>query len=211
MKKTLLLIILLKTIITPACVKAQTYALSINSSTLGINLEGIRSFGPRYNARVGFTCFSYKYSDGDNKDYYLGSDIKMSSVSAIFDWFPYEGIFHLSGGLFINFNEVNALLTPKESHDVGGRIYSPEMLGNLSADLRFNKITPYIGIGFGNANGPDSGFSFNAGAVYHGPPGVKLSADGLLEPSTEQAPIIEDNISWFKFYPVISLGYIFKF
>jgi len=85
------------------------------------------------------------------------------------------------------------------------------MLGNLSADVRFNKITPYIGFGFGNADGPGSGFSFNAGAIYHGPPGVKLSADGLLEPSTEQAPIIEDNINWFRFYPVISLGYIYKF
>ena len=211
MKSKLFLTLLFSVLLNPTPISAQTYALSINSSTLGINLEGIRSFGPRYNARVGFACFSYTYSDGDNKDYSLGADIKMSSVSAIFDWFPYEGIFHLSGGLIINFNEVNALLTSKESHDVGGRIYTPEMLGNLSADVRFNKITPYIGIGFGNANGPGSGFTFNAGAIYHGSPCVKLSADGLLEPSTEQAPIIEDNISWFKFYPVISLGYIYKF
>ncbi|MBT4485577.1 MAG: hypothetical protein HOC71_18065, partial [Candidatus Latescibacteria bacterium] len=55
-----------------------------------------------------------------------------------------------------------------------------------------------------------SGFTFDVGALYHGAPKVSLKTDGLLEPSAKQAPIVEENISWFQFYPVISIGYIYK-
>ena len=194
----------------PAAAHAQNFAISVKTSTLGISLEGIRSFGPRYNARIGYSYFTYRHNDRGT-DYILDADITMSAASAMFDWFPFEGIFHLSGGAFINLNDVQAVMTPNGSHDVGGRTYTPKMLGSLTADVVFNRVSPYLGFGFGNANGTDSGFTFDVGFLYHGSPGVHLEAEGLLEPSTEQEPIIEDNISWFQLYPVISIGYVYKF
>ena len=204
------LVLLVITVISPIAF-AQTYSLSIKPSTLGIVIEGIRSLSPRFDARVGFAYYTYTYSEKDNSDYTLNADIKTSAVSAIIDWFPRESIFHLSAGFMYNLNGADAVLKSKNSHEVGGRTYTPAKLGNLFARVEFNKVVPYLGMGFGNGNDSHSGFTFDIGAFYQGPPRVKLRADGLLIPSTEQAPIVEDNISWFKLYPVVSFGYIYNF
>jgi hypothetical protein len=207
--KNYLFIITVITLI-PFTAQAQNYAVALKPGTSGIGIEAIRSFGQLYNVRFGYSYFNYDYRYEDSDDYIMDSTVFISSVSAIFDWFPFERVFHISAGIFVNMNDVDAVLSPKESHDVGGRIYTPEMLGSLTANIDFNKAAPYFGIGFGNGYGKKSGFTFDVGALYHGAPKVSLKTDGLLEPSAKQAPIVEENISWFQFYPVISIGYIYK-
>jgi len=48
-------------------------------------------------------------------------------------------------------------------------------------------------------------------AVYQGVPKAKLTVQEPLESSAEQESLIENNIEWFRFYPVISLVNSFKF
>ncbi|MCK5591624.1 MAG: hypothetical protein KAI72_06690, partial [Candidatus Pacebacteria bacterium] len=90
-----------------------------------------------------------------------------------------------------------------------------EELGNLKANIKFNKVAPYIGLGFGNPTAGDSGFgfTFDLGTMYQGGAVVDLTADGLLAPTAaeDQERLIEDNLSWFKWFPVISLGLTYKF
>lgn len=98
------------------------------------------------------------------------------------------------------------------SHEVNGRVYTPELLGNLSAKVGFNTVAPYVGVGFGFVHpGTGLGYMFDIGALYQGPPRVDLSASGLLKPSEEQEPVIENNIKWFSFYPVVSFGLLYVF
>lgn len=186
---------------------AQTWGTVLRTGTNGVSLEVVRSFGLRFNARVGGSYFTYSYTDTGSKDYIMDADLRFSSVTAMVDWFPRRGIFHFTGGVIYNLNDADAVMIPKESHDVGGRTYTPEMLGTLSAAFGFKPVAPYLGIGFGNAH-VSSGFVFDIGIMYQGPPSVDLTANRLLEPSTEQAPIIEKNLEWFRLYPVVSLGYV---
>ena len=197
--------------LSPANIKAQNYAISLKTGTLGIGLEGMRFFGSGYAARIGFAYFSYSPPDLDGDEYTSAADLKFSSVSTLADWFPFEGAFHFTGGVIFNFNEAEVILIPSKSYNIGGRIYTPEMLGNLSANVGFYKFAPYLGFGLRNGNVKGLGFTCDIGAFYHGPPSIDLTASRLLEPSTEQAPIIEDNIKWFSFYPVITLGLIYTF
>jgi len=192
----------------PGSINAQTWALAFKPGTLGVGAEVIRSFGPYVNVRVGGAALNVDYKDENSNEYVLDADIRVAGVSALVDWYPQGGVFHLTGGIMMKLNSVKALLTPKKSYDIGGRIYTPEMLGSLTADVDFTSAAPYLGFGFGNAHGSDSGFTFDMGVIYHGPPSVVLTADGLLEPSTEQAPRIEDNLDWFKLYPYVSIGYL---
>jgi len=189
---------------------AQTWGTVLRTGTTGVSLEVVRSFGLRFNARVGGSYFTYSFTDTGNKDYIMDADIQLSSATAMVDWFPRRGIFHFTGGVIYNLNDAKAVMTPKESHDVGGRTYTPEMLGTLSAAVGFNPVAPYLGIGFGNTH-VSSGFIFDIGVIYQGSPSVDLTASSLLEPSTEQAPIIENNLEWFRLYPVVSIGYALVF
>ena len=206
-----LLIIFCFIMLTSNGIHAQNYSVSLTSGTMGIGIEGMRSFGPGYAARAGFAGISYSRSGYNGADYIMDADLTLSSISILADWFPFKGVFHFTYGLIYNINEAEATLTPSESHNVGGRIYTPEKIGNLTAKVGFNKIAPYLGIGYREGNTSGLGFTFDAGLFYHGYPHVDLTASGLLEPSTEQAPIIEDNIKWFSFFPVISFGLTYTF
>ncbi len=214
MKKLLAGAFLLFFITCTTALYAQDYAASLKVSSLGISAEGIRSIGPSFNARLGISVFSYTYDGGGGtEDYSYSANLKLLSFSILGDWFPFQNFFRISGGFFVNLNKGDMTLNPAKTYTVGGSVYTPEKLGNLSAVIDFNKIAPYLGIGIGNPTAGPSGFDFSLdiGTYYQGSPNVDLSATGLLQPSAEQGPIIEDNLKWFKFYPVLSLGISYKF
>ena len=194
-------------------IHAQGFAAGIKVSTLGIQVEGIKSLSKSFNGRVGIAFFSYNLTGGGGtEDFEYEGDLKLMSVSLLADYFPFQNWFRITGGALINLNKGELTMTPTQSYMVGGVLYTPEMLGEVSADVKVNVLSPYIGIGIGNPTvGKGVGFSLDIGGVYQGKPSVEMDADGLLEPSAEQAPIIEDNLSWFQFYPVVSLGITIKF
>lgn len=197
-------------------ISAQDYAAAVKVSSLGFSAEVIRSFGEQLNVRAGFAVFSISLDGGGGKeDYTYTADAKLSSFSAIADYFPFGGIFRISAGALVNLNNATTILTPTKTYTIGKDEYTPEKLGNLDAKIDFNPVAPYIGIGWGNPTTGDPGLSvtFDIGTMYHGAPSVDLTAKGLLEPSAsqDQEDLITSNLDWFKWYPVISLGLNYKF
>lgn len=195
---------------------AQEWATAVKISTLGGNVEVYRSFGDQFNAHVGFNYFTLDQDITGEEDYDATFSVGLMSISALGDYFPFESSgFRLTAGVFINLNQIDATLTPKDEYTVGGDVYTPDDLGTLDANISFNKIAPYIGLGFGNPTGGDSGlgFTFEIGTFYQGGSIVDLTATGLLEPSAaqDQEQKFEENLSWFKWYPVVSLGLTYKF
>lgn len=196
---------------------AQNYGVALKVSTLGFTVEGMRSFNPNLNARVGFALFSYSFNGGGgtSDDYSYNAKLGLSSINILADYFPWGSGLKLTGGFLINLNKISTELTPTKTYIVGGDIYSPENLGKMNADIKFNTFSPYFGIGFGNplAEGKKLGFAFDIGTIYHGSPRVDLSANGLLEPSAspEQEEKLAENISWFKWFPVVSFSLTYQF
>lgn len=194
----------------------QEYAAGLKLSTLGVSAEGIRSFGDNFNVKIGLSFMSFSYNGGSDKDdYKYKADLSLLGVSALADWFPFQNGWRLTGGLILNLNKTEAILTPSKTYIVGGDHYTPEKLGNVDVEIKMNKVAPYLGFGFGNPVAGESGlkFTFDLGTYYHGSPKATLSADGLLSPSAapDQEEKLTSNISWFKFYPVLSFGLIYKF
>ncbi|MFC1607926.1 hypothetical protein ACFL47_08145 [Candidatus Latescibacterota bacterium] len=192
---------------------SQSYAVTLRPSTLGISIEGIRSINRYVDARIGASYWALNYKGGEAEDdYFVDGDFRLGSISALVDWYPNRAAFHLTTGVMVNLNSMDALMTPSSSHVVSGRTYTPEMLGNLSAEVGFNRVAPYLGMGISFIHpGSGIGYMLDIGVMYHGQPQVDLSADGLLEPSAEQGSVIENNLSWFSIYPVISFGLLYMF
>jgi len=216
MNKKSLLFIMLFFALSSSAIVAQDWAVAAKVSTLGGNLELYRSFGNQFNAHVGVNYFGLKQDLEETDDYKAEAEVGLFSLSALGDYFPFQSSsFRITAGLYFNLNEIDAVLTPVESYEVGGDVYTPEDLGTLDANIKFNPIAPYIGLGFGNPAGGDSGFgfSFDIGSMYQGGSIVNLTAEGLLAPSAaeDQEKLIEDNLSWFNWYPVVSLGLSYKF
>ena len=58
------------------------------------------------------------------------------------------------------------------------------------------------------------GFICDIGVIYHGTPHVSFTATGTgIDPADveEEKKKLKDNIEDFRFYPVITLGLIYKF
>ena len=210
--KTILISLFL--IALPAAAIAQSFAVKGNAGSLGIGGEAVFSLNESFNVRAGANVFDFSYyhetSQGDEYD--IDANLHLNSISALIDWYPFQNGIRLAGGIVHNRNEVKSVLIPKQSHQVGGDIYSPEELGNVEADFRFPDFAPYFAIGLGNPfQGSRFGVNADIGILYQGDPKVDMRAEGLLAPSANQAEIIEQNISWANIYPAVTLSLYYRF
>ena len=147
------------------------------------------------------------------------ADAHFESVPILLDLHLFHGGFRITGGVFYNKNELDiSAFVPAGQEFGGGTTPAPTTIsGNVSWSREF---APYLGVGWGNAAevDPDSsfsvGFSLDIGAFYQGSPDVLLSeSSGLANPADVEAERaqIEDDLSGFKFYPVVTLGIHIRF
>ncbi len=196
---------------------AQDIATSINLGTTGVGLKVHYAISDQFNLQTGFSYLStqYKMEESGGDAYKADADIDLSTINFLADYYPFETSLRVSAGVFINLNAIDSKMTPVETYTVGEDVYTPDILGNLDAELKFSKFAPYIGLGIGNPASGEPGlkFLFDIGAFYHDAPQVELGAQGMLSPSAapDQEQKLEDNISWFKWYPVLSVGLAYKF
>jgi hypothetical protein len=207
----------------------------VKASTLGVGGEVAVPVTYRSNLRLGFNLFNY--SDTFTKDgvNYKGT-LNLRSVQAMYDIFLLGGL-HLSPGVLLyNGNNMTA-----SANVPGGRTFTLNNVNYLSdpanpvtgtGKLAVYKAAPMLLLGFGNLV-PRSHRHFSAsmevGAVYQGPPRVTLNLggnvcdpNGFICTSVSSDPTVQRNIvaeqnklnksaSPFRFYPIISFGFGFKF
>jgi len=210
MKKVLFALIVF---IMPYSIYGQSIAIKGNVGTMGGGIEGVVGLHEKVNARIGGNLFSYSYlyETGSDDEFDLDASLELESISALLDWHPFGSAIRITSGVIYNNSAVNVGLLPKQSYSVGGDTYSPEELGNLDAQLSFNRFAPYVALGFGNTfTGSRFGMNTDIGMIYTGSPNVAMSADGLLEPSAEQAPILQENLSWAQMSPVVTVSLYYR-
>ena len=216
--------------------ESHRVGISFKTSLLGMGADVAIPVTQRSNVRVGFSTFNY--SRGFDKDGvgYTG-ELGLHSVQALYDFFPFAGGFHISpGALIYNGNGVSAkaAVPGGSSFSLGGSDYvssaSNPVTGN--GKIQFNKAAPMFLIGFGNLARRSErhfGMTFDIGAVYQGSGRMSLNLAGSACDSTgincqsiASDPTIQSNIlaeqnkinhsiAPYKFYPVISIGFGYKF
>ncbi len=195
-------------------IMAQEYAASLKVGTQGVSLQAYRSLTSRFNVSLGAGILSFNANNVEQtSDYRVDGKLSLSNVFALADWFPFENNLRVTGGLVVNLNKVSAVITPTVTKKTGNIEYTPEKLGNVAADISFQKVAPYLGVGLGNPTSGSSGlgFTFDLGAFYQGKPQATMTGTKLLAPMDSQGPQLQDNLKWFQFYPVLSVGISYKF
>jgi hypothetical protein len=99
-------------------------------------------------------------------------------------------------------------------------------LATLTARLRFREVAPYLGVGWGNKPKRNRKllYSIDLGVMFIGKPRVDLALSGLLVnevnqyfPSELEAYVseekrkLEEELSHYRYYPVISIGLWYRF
>ena len=127
------------------------------------------------------------------------------------------GGLRLSGGARIAASDLSASGQLAQSVEIGDEIYTPSEVGTLTGAIVTQTVAPYFGIGFGNVALSRVGFFADIGFALHGSPELTLTAsEGSLasDPAfgadlDREAQSFEDDIDWYTFYPVLSLGVSF--
>jgi hypothetical protein len=194
-------------------------AATLKAGTLGLGLELSGGPGNYVNARAGVNYFDYDYSDEyESIDYNL--ELELRSIAALLDWHPVGGSFRLTSGMLFNQNELAAVAKPSEFYDIDGTEYPAALVGDLKGDIGFDDYAPYVGLGWATDNGGDGGFgmSVDLGVAYQGSPDVRLTASGPLagDPVFQadleaERQALADDLEDYKYYPVVALGFNYRF
>jgi hypothetical protein len=204
----------------------------------GIGVEAATSITQKSNVRGGFNFFSYTFDQTkNNTDYSL--QLKLRSVQATYDWFPFGGGFHLSPGVLLyNGNQVSGTVLDAggSSFKLGGTTYTSKtgdpVTGTAAIALNSYKASPMFLVGWGNLlkrGGGHFSVDFELGVVLSGTPKTTLALTGSACPGNQQVAClnaatdptvqasilsqqtkINNSISFLRATPVISFGFGYK-
>lgn len=197
------------------------HSFGLNLGTHGIGLDYARNMTEKITLRGRFQALPFKFEDFtsltlNGKPTIIDANVKIHNVSVLADWYPFQNSsFKLIGGVsyFLN-NEVSSDILVNETVNLGEGgefVFTPEDLGRISVDVEWNKIAPFVGLGFGRAV-PNKvvALSVEAGAFYVGEPKVSMTAEGLLAGTAESANDLEEAISTYSFIPQINARIAFR-
>ena len=198
--------------------------LTVKGGTLGGGVEISASFLENTRLRGGVNYLPGYTFDSTISDIDYEFDTEFNSFSLLLDWHPFSGAFFLSGGAFINNNSISAEGTIDEGIIPSAfSAYSHYVdMVSVSGDIEFATIAPYVGLGWRSNNGePGWGFACELGVLFQGEPEVNnLRANGPIDINSneavqqflaEQKSEIEDELEFFRYYPVASLMLTYNF
>lgn len=210
----------------PFAACADGLGVSGKVGTLGVGADLTASLSDdTLTGRIGFNQFKFsKTSVQSTVTYNL--DLKLQTFEALADWYPFQGTFRTTLGLMYNNNKMDMTGIPTSgSYTVNGVTYPASDVGSLNGNVTFNKIAPYLGIGWGNpvASGKGWGFVADIGVLFQGTPRVNLNA--VCNPAIAGTPTCTQlqsdtqaevnktrfSLSNFNKYPVASAGLSYQF
>jgi hypothetical protein len=199
------------------------YAVALKGGTTGAGVEITTPILENINLRVGINGYNYSTSGSkSNIDYDI--DLKLLTVDLLADYYPIKSSqFRLTGGIMYNGNKLDMTgnAASAGTFTFNGVSYTTAQVGSVDATVDFNKIAPYLGIGWGNAV-KSAGWNFIAdlGVMFQGTPKSDISVNTTLTGATRTALLnnvaaeqskLDDDLSGYEYYPVATVGVSYRF
>lgn len=204
---------------------ADDFAVSGKLGTLGLGVEVTKSFSESITGRVGLNGSNYNKT-GTESGVEYDFKLKLQTVSALADWYPWQGAFRGTVGLVYNNNKMDFSAKPSSgNYTINDKSYTAAEVGSLNGGIKFDNVAPYIGIGWGNpvAKEKDWGFVVDLGLLAQGSPKASMSVTcgsaivgtakctSLNTDADAERQQMESALNDFKWYPVASIGISKKF
>ncbi len=192
-------------------------AVSVHGGTAGFGVGLSKSIVRQVAVRAGVNRFTYNgtlKSGKDTDELQLGFDytINLSSVNLLADYYPFKRAgFRITAGAYYNLNEITFFGKPTKDVRFNDVVFTIDQVGTVDGKANFNRIAPYAGIGWGHPFLRNRlKFMADLGVFYQQSPQLAFNTTGMLEPSSDQGPIIENNLKPLKYYPIVSIGFSYN-
>lgn len=168
----------------------------------------------RLNGRVGGRYVAYRklvrIETAPESYLTIAPDFVIGIAQADLKWYPFRSssIFVAAGLGYTWHPNIGLVITANNTLNLGGLELTPEDVGTISLGVRWHPVVGYAGWGFGRAIPRRRfGVGFEMGVYYLGRPTVQLDYEGFLETTnlSEQVPIVERNLSNYRYLPSLSL------
>lgn len=196
----------------------HNFGVGVKAGTLGLGVEGTWRPLPYLDVRVGAN--QYDYTDTDTQanilyDYEVNLDNYYVTGNFRFPLSP----FRVTAGVYSNGNEANLVSADNGAIViVGGDPYPSAAVGTVTSRAFFDSTSPYFGVGYDFSLFGKVGMNLDFGVLWQGSANVDIAADGFLaNDPTFQASLeaerqeLEDEISDYEIWPVVSLGFVVNF
>lgn len=198
---------------TTATSSKNHFGLAIKGGTWGYGGDIIWSFHPKFDIRLGGTHSTAKLNQVEG-DLSVDHDYKLTQFNLLADY-NLNSWMHLTAGIIYSLeNEENAVAISIKSVDFGEVTVSPERLGTIVSTTTWNRVAPYIGLGFGRTISPNKvvGFTVEFGTFYMGKPTVKMNGTGMIGPTANEqnSNQLSENMSEIQFFPVLNFSLSFR-
>jgi hypothetical protein len=215
--------------------RGSRFALAFETSTLGLGPRAAIRLHNHLNLRIGASAFDFRRNVADG-DIVYDAVFRLRSLNFIADWFPTSKGLHISPGVLVyNRNRVSATAAMPVGKVLSAGtetfVSDPQnpIVGNARSNIR--AISPMVLFGFGNLlpRAGHIGFSFDFGVVFQGTPVTTVTLAGsacdvsqihcqdIAKDRSIQSEIdagrktMQDDLSFMRFYPVISVGVGYRF
>jgi hypothetical protein len=203
---------------------AADFGVGVKAGTLGLGLEGRWDPPvPWFDLRVGINQYDYD-ANGDYSGITYGATLALDNYYLTGNLkFPVSP-FRFTVGAFSNGNELQmrSLETDTGFIEIGGVPFPTSEVGSLSSTTSFDSTAPYVGVGFDFELFGKAGLNLDFGVLWQGDPSVSLEASNwsnlspaeqaLLGPALEaERADLEDEVSDYKAWPVVSLAFVYNF
>lgn len=198
--------------------------VGVKAGTLGLGIEGRwEPPVPWFDLRVGMN----RYDLGVNDDY---SGIDYDATLAFDNYYLTANLkfpvspFRFTVGAYSNSNELRLQSANNGDAliDIGGIPFPVDRVGGLRSTTSFEDTAPYVGVGFDFEVLGKAGLNLDFGVLWQGEPAVSLEAtnwenlsaaeQALLGPAlAEEQSELQNEISDYKAWPVVSLSFIYNF
>ena len=197
-------------------INKNSLAVSVGFPVFGV--EYARKLSTKFSGRVRYNFF--KLTDYDRGQINLSGNKVLPRVSGesntvdiLLDYAPFGGSFKLVGGIgILNKMDLNILIEYDESVTFGDVVLTKEDYGKLIADLSWQSVAPYLGLGWGRSV-PKSGFGFAVefGTYFTSSPDVTLTATKLLAPTADQEEEFAKTFETWKYVPSMKFRLAYSF
>ncbi len=208
----------------PSAAFAQSsHAGGVKVGTTGIGAEYSYAFLPKYGVRANLNFGSYERTETVSGFEAVGK-IGFRSLMLLADAHPYRNGFRLSAGLMLNRNQPEAVARPIDPVvRINGRDYPAAAVDTVSGEVKFQRLSPYFGVGWGAAPlaGPGPFISFDFGVLYQRPQGTLSVVCGPAATAADCARLqgdvkaqertLNEDLRDIKMWPVLNLGVGYRF
>lgn len=205
--------------LTTTSVMAQDFAVGLTGGTLGLGLEGTVNVTEKINIRVLAAGFNYSKNGSQGTDVDYDAKLNIFNAGLVADYYPFTSGLRLSIGGIYNGSKltVDGVPSAGSSYTINNVTYTSAQVGSLTGEVKYQKVMPYVGFGFGNTM-TKSNFTFGMdfGAMI-GTPSASLTATNPTNNATLASNVaieeskLKDNVNKLSFYPVVNMSLSYRF